>query len=253
MIPNDWDKIEPHVAIAIAPYVLQGKESVSAKLKILEALVPSEVLPLLANLKPEKVRLMFPDIEWVFSKPILKSHIESFVVHNISYFLPLEKFTNVNLIEFSYATKAYDDLCENKSPIALNKLIASLCRQQKIDVDTSNPDFDGDIRERFNPYYLDKRADAFNDLSSELKSYFLLFFDGCSSHIVKTFKPLFSKENTEGSDKPSTPNFGWLGTIMSLSDTHVFGNFEQTQYTNIYTALGYRLKKYYEEKELKKA
>lgn len=246
MIPKKWSDVSPNIALSIAPEILRGQLT-SAKMKILEALLPSEILPVFAKLKANKIRGLFKDIEWVFSTPILKPHLHTFSINEVQYHLPKENFGNVNLIEYSYATKFYRDLADKKDGTALNKIIAALCRPSKENLDMNSPNFDGDPREKFNPTLIDQRAELFDNLTPEFKAYFILYFNGCSEHIVKTFKVLF-----EGDEKSKAPNFGWLGVIYGLADTGVFGNFEQTQFTNIYTALGYRLKKYYEAKEISK-
>lgn len=249
MIPKKWEDIPPSVALAIAPEILKGVESIPAKMKILEALLPSDILPVYATLKPNQIRPLFKQIEWVFSQPFIQPHLDTFTINGIQYHLPRERFLNVSLIEYSYATKFYKDLGETNNYNAINKLIASLCRPSKADLDIAANDYDGDPREKFNPQLIDQRAALMDNLSTEFKAYFILFFNYCSEHIVKQFKPLFegNQKDTEGG-----VNFGWLGVIYGLADAGVFGNFESTQFTNIYTALGYRLKKHFEAKELSK-
>jgi hypothetical protein len=249
MIPKKWEDISPDIAVSIAPDILRGVDDVKAKLKILEALLPSEVLPVFAKLKPAKIRPLLKDTEWVFTTPIIKPHLHTFTINDVQYHLPKETFKNVHLIEYSYATNFYRHLAEKKDFKALNKIIASLCRPAKLDLDEQSPDYNGDPREKFNPTLIDQRAELFDSLPAEFKAYFIIYFNSCSEHITKQFKVLFDGD-TEGA---KGPNFGWLGVIYGLADSGVFGNFEQCQFTNIYTALGYRLKKYYEAKEISKA
>jgi hypothetical protein len=249
LIPKSWDDIEPTKAIAVAPYILNGNvEDIGSQMKILEVLLPSEVLPLYSNMKPKQVKSFLKDVEWIYSANVITPHFESFSVGGIMYHLPKKKFENVNLIEFTYATNFYKDLVGGKDPLALDKLIAVLCRPSKEKYDPNSVENDGDVREKFNPELIEKRSEAIAPLISEFKAYFLLYFLGCSDHLVKQFKPLFT-----GSDDKNKVDFGWLGVIYTLADAQIFGNFEQTQYTNIYTAMMYRLKKYYEFKEMEKS
>lgn len=248
MIPRSWDELTDTQAIAIAPFALRSKGNLGVKMKAYEALLPPELLPVYAKLSAKEIQPLLRDVNWIYETPVTKPHIRSFTINNIAYLLPREDFKNVRIIEYSYANQFYDELFDKKSFKALNKVIASLCRPAKKDVDTESPDYDGDPRERFNPELIDQRAELFDNLPMEFKAYFLLLYNGCSEHIVKQFKPLFGEGGDDGKSK--TPNFGWLGIIMSLADAGVFGSFEQTQYTFLYTAMAYRLKKYYEAKEL---
>jgi hypothetical protein len=251
-IPNKWKILTAQQAYKAVFFSLEG-QTTSAKMRILETILPENLIPVYAKLSAKKIRSLLKDVEWVYSTPILEPHEKFFYLNDKKFVLPDAKFKNVNLIEFSYATEAYNDMVENKNHKALNKIVACLCRPEVANLDILSPQYSGDSRERFNPELLDFYTDQIQHLPIEFKSYFIHYFNSCADNLVAQFKPLFTQQNETADDrnKANTPNFGWLGVIMSLADAGVFGNFEQTQYTNIYTALAYRLKKYYDEKDLK--
>jgi hypothetical protein len=252
MIARSWSKLTPQQAFNAVLYSVEGKNTRS-KMRIIEALLPLDMIPTYAQLSAKEIRALLSSVNWVFDAPILEPHINHFIINDVKFVLPEPKFKNVHLIEFSYASDFYNQMVEGKNEAMINKLIASLCRPEVKDLDRLSPQYNGDPRERFNPELIDMYADLIQHLGFEFKSYFVRYFNSCADHIVTQFKPLFTPQNANDNQghKLETPNFGWLGVIMALADAGVFGNFEQTQYTNIYTALAYRLKKYYDEKELK--
>lgn len=247
-IPNNWAQLTAKQAFSVVKYTLEGK-NIASKMRILEAILPLEVLPIYTQLKANQIQTLLPLVDWTFQKPITTPHLQYFVIDDVKFFLPDTAFKNVHLIEYSYATDAYNDLLlKNKS--AINRLIACLCRPEKL-CDKLSPDYNGDPREKFNPELLEHYASLIQHLPVEFKCYFIKYFESCADYIVEQFRPLFTPTHESSEAESNRPNFGWLGFIMALADTSVFGNFEQTQYTNIYTALAYRLKKFYDEKDLK--
>lgn len=252
--PKTWAGLTQNQILAVAPRVLQSP-TIANKMCVFESLLNVEQLPIYAILNAEKVLQQLRHVEWLWKTPLLEPIIPSFNIGGVDYLLPKARFEKLNIMEWSAANNAFDAMSatgnftgSKPQTAQINNLILSLCRPSKHDLDETAVDYQGDPREKFNPELIESRLPLIQQLSENQKAYFLLYFVSCKKHIATQFKVLFKQENTEGVKKL---DFGWIGVMMDLAKEGVFGNFEQTQFTPLYTILYYRAKCHYDSEELK--
>jgi hypothetical protein len=236
-IPQDWKELTESQLLDIIPFV--NEDSAECRLNILQNLVPSEALPFVLALHNQHEDLFHLTelLGWMYKTPLCTPVIPVFTLENgMELYLPKDSLENINVIEFVYADSYYTNIAKGIS-YDIDKLILSLCRPKRPDYDPENPnDTSDDPREKFNPTLALARLPLIEDFDYRKKLYFIKFFSDCKEKIAEMprLQPLF-----QGGSKLNIPDYGWSGMLMELSKQGVFGNFEQTQYSNLMNALIY--------------
>jgi hypothetical protein len=146
---------------------------------------------------------------------------------------PADKLKNVSFIEFAKADTNYLLYLNTKDEKYLNKLIAVLYRQRHwfVNIMKFLNIFNGDVRQKYNDYFIIKNEPAIAKLKLNDRIAIMLFYQGCRNYIINKFPRVFKSGGSE--DKES---FGWAQLILELAGTK-FGNDEQTANTLLHTIL----------------
>lgn len=86
----------------------------------------------------------------------------------------------------------------NKKEEWLCKMIACLYRPKKKKHNPASPNYDGDIRERFNSYNLGSRLPQIKRLDFEIKQTILAFFISCKNYFAQIYTDIFTKGESTG-------------------------------------------------------
>jgi hypothetical protein len=140
------------------------------------------------------------------------------------YAVDIEKIT---LIEFVMAEKVFQEI--NQKPEKLPELISILYRPKG---------------EKFDWDKCLTRVRHFSTFDKTFQISVLYWFLAVKRQIRNDYEELF--EGTEKGD-----GLGWAGTILSVAESHVFGNLEQTKESNFHEVLLFLVKKHREALRLK--
>jgi hypothetical protein len=181
--------------------------------------------------------------------PLLKEKPEgfpfkSFVHGGIEFFCPKINFDLITVWEFVNANMQFQKLVktEFKDAEALNMLVAILCRPIKKDLNTKDPAWDGDEREKFNVKISENRAVHFDTQSYSIKILAIFYFLAGIGFCQKAFPYIFKKPNADA-EPINDGGAGWLESMFSVAEAPVFGNLEAVQNTLLHTYLYYLNKK----------
>jgi len=252
--PASWAEVRDKEILSIAPLLFAGEqEQLHCKVLILRKLlhIPWRVF---GTFTAEQVRDMITELAWMFTTPMDVPVVKEFEFKGQIFHMPLPALRNVVAIEFATAEgylRAFTDTSKPNGH-ALNQLVATLARPEKRNLDVNDPEFDGDVREKFNSRLVDYRADEFRNLDINVKMAVLKFFLGSVKTIQKKYGILYpeAEPNEDGtvSVAPSA-SMGLVGVLFDLAETGTFGDFEAVAFTNVHTVLTYLTKKKLEESQ----
>ena len=165
--------------------------------------------------------------DWVFQKPTGKI-VDSFTHEGQTYLLPEEDFENTSSLELAMSMMYWTDFAKptDPDPKALNKLIGTLCRAQRPDSEAwqTSPDFDGDLRLKYNEVNALRVADSLETLPIGLKMVFLDYFTQMAERFLDNYEEIF------GNDGKNEPLYddgrGWLMLLKDVAKEGHFGTFD---------------------------
>lgn len=179
-------------------------------------------------------QMLKEQILWVFTAPVERP-FPSFEHDGLTYILPEESFADTTAMELSMAFIAFTDFAdpEEPDPEALNRLISTLCRPARRDVEVfrGSPDWNGDDREPFNEARMMKRAESIASLSLPMKIVILSYFEQQSKLFLEQYEGLFG-----GDSQPRyADGRGWLMLLKNIAKEGHFGDFDQVgkQYAHL--------------------
>lgn len=134
----------------------------------------------------------------------------------------------------------------------LDAMIATIYRPKKRDFETQKlqPDFDGDIRQKFNSNLTESYVDELSNVSYEIK-YAIYLYVASSQHFIANSNALdIGNGNTidltvlfkSSGTSSSNNSLGMVGTLYSLAETNVFGHAKDVATQNTYDILTYLAK-----------
>ncbi|MFN8347424.1 MAG: hypothetical protein U0X91_20645 [Spirosomataceae bacterium] len=164
---------------------------------------------------------------WVFVKPTGKP-VEAFTHEGQTYLLPEDDFENTTALELALAMMYWAEFAHPETPdkTALDKLIATLCRSQRIDWETwqQDPDFNGDLRVKYNEVATLKVAATLETLPLGLKMLLLDYFNAMAERFLDSYEEIFG---SNGQQEPLYDDGrGWLMLLKDVAKEGYFGPFD---------------------------
>lgn len=244
-LPENWPELTNDQAMKVVPYIFNPLlDKTDAKILALKALLSIKD-KLFFKLNPVQVVQILSLIEFIFEEATPVPFIKEFEHKGIRYLAPAEKLSNISIVEFAMADAYFEAIDFETADInAYNRIIATLYRPEKENLNTKHPDYNGDPREKYNTILSEGRADHFSDLSPYIKISIIKFFLSCKKWISEEFSILFKKpkKDKDGKEivvpvenKDIVPT--WVGIIYDLGQQGIFGGFESVAYTNLHTVL----------------
>lgn len=165
--------------------------------------------------------------DWIFVKPTGKI-IESFTHEGQTLHLPDDDFENTSALELAMAMMYWTQFAHPTDPdkTALDKLIATLCRAQRPDSEEwqKHPDFDGDLRLKYNEVNSLRVASSLETLPMGIKILFLDYFNGMAQSFLDNYEEVFG---ANGKDEPLYDDGrGWLMLLKDVAKEGHFGTFD---------------------------
>ncbi|AHM62318.1 hypothetical protein D770_20345 [Flammeovirgaceae bacterium 311] len=253
-VPRCWDHVSPKLYRKIFPILFAGfKPSHKIRLALVKLLLFSTYNPVKAlrywfwirQLPGETVYDISEAFKWIWDKPAPKAWFNSFRLWIWRYHLPGDQLENATFVEYIYADNCLEAIAEHQGDIrkcqALDELVATLCRPSKwflfIRMRMSN--YDGDIRQRFNPAIMKRRAKFFRWLPIRWKLYVLSYFIACKISIVEdpAYSYVFPKSK-KAKAKAADQGGGSLTELLKdLAHQKLYGSYDETAYQNLHTIL----------------
>jgi hypothetical protein len=236
-VADSWDKVRPSQMLQLMPLVFCYEKSWALKVECLKILLPLEK-SIWRKLTPEQVYDMLAVVAWLWEKPLTVTPLTHFKYKGVEYLLPEPRFAYCAAIEFAMADLHFRAFCKPKPDLkALHKLISTLCRPIDAAVDQSNPDWNGDPRQKYNSKHADARALLFEGLPMAVKVMVLQFVAASFSEIQKQYKIIFESAGQGGTSAGAVPP--WIACLMEISEKGTFGDWEKLCFTPVHTIFLY--------------
>jgi len=211
--PERWDELTTKQFIRIHQifYLIPGKEAQRAMITMM--LSKTSFLMWLRLTLIQRVQLQWL-FDWVYSDKsvVTRNFFPKIKIGVKSYLGPSNTLGNVNASEFSEADFHFLNYHKHQKDEDLHLLIASLYREKDPLKSIKSPEYNGDLRENFNTYTVDKRAKTIAKLSTWKKLGIYTFYRGCRKEIEQTYDRVFSKKTAA-----SVESYGWPETFMRMS------------------------------------
>lgn len=146
-----------------------------------------------------------------------------------SFYGPGDGGGTMVLLEFIDADAAYNRYMASKDIKHLDELISILYREKDPSVNDKSPDFNGDLRVKYNDWNSDERILYIKNIRLWKKYVVLYQYMGLRNHLEKKFHLTFSY-NSNGR------SFGKAGFIVSVAGGK-FGNESESQQANLIAVL----------------
>lgn len=187
-------------------------------------------------------------LDFLFDEPIHYPKIDGFACKGKVYKLPKAMLENSTFLEFVLAD-VYMRLTARKEPLALERLVATLCRTQ------DKKSADG--RKSIDTKDLEATAAIFEKhLPAAYKLYVLSFYQGAMKQIQAAYPALFpdasepgeSPGTTQASPRPT----GWIDTMYDVAEKGTFGTLSQVQGSDAHQVLMYLDKEVRESNKIRR-
>jgi len=248
-MPTEWSELTERQVYLLLPFLYADKNSPRVRMAVFRLLYPVKRKSLLVISAEDLFRLQERCL-WVWEKPV-RTLIYKFEFAGENYYLPELEFDNLVLVEYAMADMFFKAFGRTKpDPLALDKLAATLCRPKFKNVEENDPEWNGDIREKYNSKLADQRTALFKDLPLSIKMLVLQQFITGRKILHTRYKEVFQDPDKPKSiPKHAGPDWGWFGLIDDLAQDGIFGDMEKTAFTNLHTVLFHQRKKYFRLRE----
>ncbi len=194
------------------------------------------------KLKGEKpVKVVKPDF--------MKQKIPSFSIGYRAFHGPNDGLFNTKFGEYIQAHAYFNDFSESGLEHDLDMMIATLYRPKKrfLRWKRRSVNYDGDVRQKFNPNLTEAYALKICKLSFDIKYAIYLYMASCQYLIANTpnlelkgglTMDLSSLFSSKGQGKVKK-GLGLVGTLFDISQTNVFGNIDETSEQNTFDVFAY--------------
>lgn len=150
----------------------------------------------LIRLDAEQVAVICSQLEWLLKESDLTRNKIPVVKRRFKkYYGPSDYLYNMNYDEFKEAENFFLAYNSKKDEKYLNLLVASMYRKKKKKYNPDSPDNNGDKREKFSSFNIERRAKKISGIPFEYKLAVFQFFYGCLRHLSKVFPIAFESRS----------------------------------------------------------
>ena len=180
---------------------------------------------------------ILPHLDFVFlEEPILANQLIPFVpVGKARFYGPIGLMAKCTIEEFTLIETAFVKASNGKDAEQLAVMMSYMYRPERTDIRDfkKSPKWNNDIREEFNAERCKSRIEDFKKLPMNLLVANFIYFKSVREQRFKMLKYIFA----ESSGKIKMDDRGWAGTLLDLSTTGVFGNYEEQAKQNWFTVM----------------
>jgi hypothetical protein len=174
-------------------------------------------------------------ISWMWRENMTKQPFESLDVDGKTYYLFEEKFKTMS---FGEMTDAYinahafiQQLEEGEG--RLNQLLAIVCRPKRFTFVGKKTNWNGDIREIYNAFVSESKADLFSEVAIEKRILVLVYFLGSLKEFL-SYYDIFDNDSLGPAKEEEYPGQSYIKNQHLLAEKGIFGNMQQTKSTNLH-------------------
>lgn len=174
---------------------------------------------------------ILPHLNFCFDAPDFKATpLKSFRLGIRTYHAPLGLLDKSSFGEMASADNSFIKANTNSLP-AFAHLAATLYRPKRrfLFFYKLSEKWNGDIREQFNMTRIKSREKKFEKLPLHVLVGVFMYYQSFRENRLMKFKLLFSGSSTSTS---GITDLGWAGSLLEISHTSVFGNFQETSREN---------------------
>jgi len=199
-IPTTWNALSPlqlkNIAYQLEAYqeiIKDNAEAIEATSIKLFIQVSKELLRgntqrnIAVALKEIHPKTYAPLSKFIYGKVERTRFLPTVKIKGTTYHSPDIRLRNSTIAEFSFADALFYKWRQTQDIIWLNVLCAALYRE------AAEKATDIDVRKPFVKQAVDKRADAFENVSIKTKLAIAYTYEGCRNHIAATFPNVFPK------------------------------------------------------------
>ena len=124
---------------------------------------------------------------------LTRNLLEWIKVDGRKYYGPADGFYNMTFEEWTYCEQSYAGYSRSKNINDLNKMLAVMYRPEVEGYDPDDVRFNGDRREVFNDFLIDRRIEIMKLTSNRIRFAVLLYFQGCQRLLIDKFPLVFTK------------------------------------------------------------
>lgn len=177
----------------------------------------------------------------------IKGSIRNFIPKIKNMYGPMDALQNISILEYIHAIDHLYQYSKSKDESDLNRMIAVLWRpkQKFIRIRKFFNIWNGDIRVEYNDLLVEDRSKYFEKIPSFIKLACYMFMIECDNFIKKSemlignavinLEVLF--QEIDESEETDSDNLGFLGIMMKVAESGVFGNMKETSKVNLYDFL----------------
>lgn len=181
---------------------------------------------------------LLPEVDFsLLETPILKTNLlPQVTISKVRLYGPSGLMDKCTIDEFTRIDTAFINASNFKNTDALVTMFSYMYRPKRKDLKLfkSSPNWNGDVREEFNGEKCKARVDFFK---LHVPTYMLvanyLYFSSVRKQRFEILKYLFA----ETESKIHLDDRGWAGSMLQLSHSGVFGNFDQQMKQNWFTVM----------------
>ncbi|SDK34773.1 hypothetical protein SAMN05421823_102519 [Catalinimonas alkaloidigena] len=234
-IAGSFQELTRRQLVAIAGIIHSQRPMLDAALRVLFILLQVHRRPRLAwllyfRLRTHHVQDLLLLTDFLFQKnDLTKNRIPTIRRGLKRLYGPNDELKGLRFIEWMHAEAAFLAYSKTQEEQHLNRLVAILYRPRKKGARPQAPDWDGDLRERYNDYTLEARTRNVSRLPLATRQAILMFYVGCRALIIARFPNVF-KEPGESTQVTSGQN-GWPEVMRRLAGDVT--KFEEVSYQRL--------------------
>ncbi|WP_266364184.1 hypothetical protein [Tellurirhabdus rosea] len=179
-------------------------------------------------------------VSWLWTQPVTVRPFPHFDHDDVRYLLPEEQMKTMSFGELSDAhihfTAHVKGMAEGDEQLDL--LVATICRPQRPGDCESDPAWDGDHREPYNPALTEYRAKKLASLPIDIKTGILVYFAGMEKDVLDHYD-IFESASPDSAGEEEYPGQGWIKNQHLIAATGIFGNMRDTKGTSVHDILLY--------------
>jgi len=159
------------------------------------------------------------NVKYIVNSKLSKNLIPHFRFKHSKYYGPADALTNLLFSEYIHALTNYVRYCKTQETQYLDKLITILYRKKKplLFIKKKLPNYNGDIRKKFNDHFIEKNSKKFQKLHHKYKLSILWFFEGSLYFLQRRFPFVFNGEGS-GNDTEIFESFLRLTDKLARQD-----------------------------------
>lgn len=237
-VPARWAELTPAQLLAAAPYL--PSDTAAHRLALLRAWCPKVPARLLRRLTPDELWDTLALVGWVWEEEIDPAALTEFRHRGTVYLLPEKHLADAVLVEYAMAQVYFHQFARPQQPLplALDQLVATLCRPAAANLDVNDPHWDGQRREKYNGKLAEARACALADAPLSAKIMVLHHFLAAQRFIHRSYKVLWRPAAPPVAGAPvrnASDGTETLELIADLAERGLYGTYDQVATTSLHT------------------